>query len=210
MSAEPSRQSPAVTSLDAHDTPAAARVLGRAFSEDPLWSVLIPDLELRVRMFTGVLKMITAAGGVVETTAGLGAAALWLPPGRELGFAAVVRSGIAPALWVLRAPRATRRRLTALQRQVDRRRKELMPEPHWQLMVLGVDPDHHGRGMGSALVTAGVERADASRAPIYVDTSAEANVGFYGQFGFEVVEEMTVTDLALPFWMMVHRPAPFS
>jgi len=81
-----------------------------------------------------------------------------------------------------------------------------MPHPHWQLMVLGVDPDHHGRGLGSALVAAGIERANSDRSAIYVDTSAEINVGFYERFGFEVIEKTTVTDLHMPFWMMVRRP----
>lgn len=95
-----------------------------------------------------------------------------------------------------------------LQRQVEDHRKRLMPEPHWCLEVLGVDLDHHGRGQGSSLVAVGIERADADQAPIHVDTSAERNVGFYQQFGFEVVEKTTVTDLDLPFWMMARDPRP--
>lgn len=192
--------------MNAGDYSRAGRVLGRAFSEDPLWSVLMPDPELRVRMFTGVAKMIAAAGGVVETTARFEAVALWMPPGREIGFGAMVRSRFAPVRWVIRTPRRDLKRMMALQRQVVERRKRLMPEPHWCLEVLGVDPDHQGSGLGSALVRTGVERADSIQSAIYVDTSAEANVGFYERFGFEVIEEMAVTDLDLPFWMMVRPP----
>ena len=196
--------------MDGGDYSRVGRVLGRAFSEDPLWSVLMPDPELRGRMFTALARMVVAAGGIVDTAVRFEAAALWLPPGREIGFGAVVRSGFAPARWVprwlLQTPRSARKRVMALQRQVDRRRKELMPNPHWQLMVLGVDPDRQSRGLGSALVATGIERADSDRSAIYVDTSAEANVGFYEQFGFEVIEKTTVTDLDKPFWMMVRRP----
>ena len=74
--------------------------------------------------------------------------------------------------------------------------------------VLGVDPLHQGRGLGSSLVWAGIERANRDQAPTYVDTSAERNVDFYERFGFEVVEKINVTDFDLPFWMMARAPHP--
>lgn len=182
------------------------RVLSRAFSDDPLWSLLMPDPQLRSHMFAGAVRMVAAAGGVVETNERFGAAALWMPPGRELGFGAVVRSGLAPARWMVRTPWRNLRRMMALHRQVETHRKRLMPEPHWCLDVLGVDPDHQGRGLGSSLVWAGIERTDNDQAPTYVDTSADRNVGFYERFGFELIEKTYVTDLDLPFWMMARPP----
>ena len=205
MGAEPNdSQGPGVRRVDAEDYARVGRVLGRAFSKDPLWSVLMPESRLRCSMFAGTAGLVAAGGGVVEMTTEFEAAALWMPPGRKIG--AAVRSGLAPARWMLRTRWRNLRRMMALQRQVEARRRRLMLEPHWRLEVLGVDPDHHGRGLGSFLVRTGIERADSDRTPIYVDANAEPNVGFYERFGFEVIETMSVTDLDLPFWMMV-RPA---
>ena len=207
MGAEPTGQpGPGVRRTGAEDYGRAGRVLGRAFSEDPLWSVLMPEPRRRCLMFTGTVRMVAAGGGVVETTAGFEGAALWMPPGRKIGIGAAARSGLAPARWMLRPPWRNLRRMMALHRQVEAQRRQLMLEPHWRLEILGVDPAHQGRGLGSSLVRRGIERADGDRTPVYVDTSAEPNVDFYRRFGFEVIAAMTVTDLDAPFWMMF-RPA---
>lgn len=196
-----------VVRLDRSDYARVGRVLGAAFRDDPLWSVIVPDLDTRVRMFKGLARTIDAARGMVDGTPGLEGAALWLGPGREIGLGAVIRSGFAPASWVLRLPSGHLKHMLALQRQVETRHEKLILRPHWQLMVLGVAPEHHGQGYGTALVEAGLERADRDRRPVYVDTSAEANVGFYERFGFEVVDELTIAHPQVPFWMMV-RSSP--
>ncbi len=195
-----------VTLLARSDFAHAGQVLGRAFESDPLWSDLMPQPELRAQMFAGAIKMVAAGGGQVETTPGVEAVALWMPPGKELGLGAFVMSGFAPMRWVVRTPWRNLRWLTALQRAIPEQRKLVITEPHWSLEVLGVDPDFQGAGLGSALVEAGLLRADKAGLPCYVDTSEGENVGFYSRFGFAVVKEITVTDLAAPFWMMV-RPA---
>jgi ribosomal protein S18 acetylase RimI-like enzyme len=204
MGAGPSGQR--VHRMKDEDCVRVGRVLSRAFSDDPLWSRLMPDSQLRSRMFTGAVRMVAAAGGAVETNQHVGAAALWMPPGSDLGFGAAVRSGLAPARRMVKTPWRDLRRMIALHRQVGTHRKRLMPESHCCLDVLGVDPEHQGRGLGSSLVWAGIERADRDRAPTYVDTSAERNVGFYERFGFGVIEKTNVTDLDLPFWMMARAP----
>ena len=198
-------QQPGVVPLDRRDFPYAGLVLGRAFSEDPLWSVMMSDTELRCAMFAGAARMVAAGGGRVEATPHYGAVALWMPPGRKLGWAAFLMSGLAPLRWIVRTPRPDLKRVVALPREVDKQRGALMPEPHWSLEVLGVDPDCQGKGLGSTLVEAGLRRADADRMPTYVDTTEQRNLGFYARFGFEVEREISVTDLQAPFWMMI-RP----
>jgi ribosomal protein S18 acetylase RimI-like enzyme len=57
---------------------------------------------------------------------------------------------------------------------------------HWYLVVLGVRPDAQGRGVGRALVEAGLGLVDADGAECYLETSDPANVVFYERFGFSV------------------------
>ncbi len=195
--------------LEPKDFTVAGAVLGRAFQDDPLWSAVVSAPETRqdqlAQMFTGLVKTTTAAKGTAEATPGLEAAALWLGPGQDLGLWPMVRSGMAMARFAMKLPTADRRRMMAVLRQGEERRKELMPRPHWYLEAIGVDPQHQGAGFGSGLVRAGVRRADRDHTPVYLETETEGNVGFYEHLGFEVVEQAVAAGLDLPLWLMV-RP----
>ncbi|NIP94842.1 MAG: GNAT family N-acetyltransferase [Akkermansiaceae bacterium] len=85
---------------------------------------------------------------------------------------------------------------------MDRKRKTLMPDPYWYLATLGVDPPYQSRGLGTLLVTEGLDRADADHTPAYLETETESNVAFYRGLGFEVVEELTIERLGIPLWLM--------
>lgn len=208
MADEPRR---GVIPLRPLEYPRAGEVLGRAFADDPLWTALMPDPEVRparlVRMFTALGKATAASGGVAERTPQFEAVALWLSPGGNMGWWALVRSGFALPRFVMKMPRQDRSRLMAVLGQIGERRKQLVPEPHWYLAAVGVDPDRQGRGHGSALVRAGMARADRGAAPIYLETETEGNVGFYEHLGFEVVEEIVATHIDVPLWLMVRGPA---
>ncbi len=188
----------------------AGDVLGRAFFDDPQWVALMPGDDLRRQrlplMFIGATKMTMFAGGFPERTNGFEAVALWLPPGRDIGPMAMLRSSPTSVRWAFARPKVDVRRMTRVLKQFDQKKKQLMPEPHWYLMAIGVDPDHQGEGHGSTLVRAGIEKADRDGKMIYLETETEQNVGFYQNLGFEVLDEMTLTDLDIPFSLMIRRP----
>ena len=62
-------------------------------------------------------------------------------------------------------------------------------EPHWLLDALGVDPSRRSRGIGSALVRWGLERAASDGVPATLETGRPENVGYYERLGFRVVLE---------------------
>ena len=199
-----------VLPVDRKDSARAGGVLGRAFLDTEQWSKALPDSSVRQRkleqMFAGTVKMTLAAGGVAERPAHFEAVALWLPPGRKIGFWAMVRSGFASARFAVTPPYPNMRPLMAMLRQFDQSHRETMPDPHWYLMALGVDPQHQRRGHGRALVRAGIERATSDDMPIYLETETDANVTFYENLGFEVLDEVTIEAIDLPFSLMVRRP----
>jgi ribosomal protein S18 acetylase RimI-like enzyme len=188
----------------------AGGVLSRAFHDDPLWATLTPAPGVRqarlAEMFTGVAKTVAAANGVAETTTGFEAVALWLPPGREMGLWAMARAGFVMPRFVLTLPTEDRRRMMAVLGQLDEERKKLVPEPHWYLAAIGVEPEHQGSGLGSALVRAGMRRAHRDQKLIYLETETEGNVGYYEHLGFEVVDDMVAAGLGLPLWQMILYP----
>jgi putative acetyltransferase len=69
---------------------------------------------------------------------------------------------------------------------------------HWvpSLSPLSVDPDHQGRGVGSALVHAVVSVVDSAREPLIV---LEGSPWYYSRFGFEYAVPLGIT-IKLPYW----------
>jgi len=180
---EPARQAQ-VAELDR-----LAVVLARAFFDDPvsIWSC--PPASLRPsmlrRFFHARLRQVMAGGEVWVAGEGK-AAALWLEPkrwrttiGEDLELAACQ---LHPRL-VLRLP------LVAYGLLGVERAHPASPD-HWYLSVLGTDPDHQGRGLGSAALAPILERADADGLGAYLESSKERNIPFYARHGFRVTGEL--------------------
>jgi ribosomal protein S18 acetylase RimI-like enzyme len=102
--------------------------------------------------------------------------------------------------------RAERSRLLATLRQFDGRRATLVPEPHWYLEAIGVEPALQGQGVGTTLVRTVLDEADAAGTPAYLETETEPNVAFYESLGFEVAERHVATSVGVPVWLMVRQP----
>ena len=80
------------------------------------------------------------------------------------------------------------------------------PEPHWYLSVVAVEPSQQGRGIGSALISPMLERADAERKACWLDTHQEQNVRLYKRHGFEVAEQSQPKGHPIPVYGMLRRP----
>jgi len=89
---------------------------------------------------------------------------------------------------------------------MERIHKKHVPEPHWYLAIVAVDPELQGRGLGSALVKEGLMQADQAHCPSYLETSEQRNLAFYERQGFVVVETVILGDGGPPAWAMRREP----
>ena len=147
-----------------------------------------------------MIEHVCIPRGGAWATADLQGGALWTPPGRlewTLGEQLREAAALLPGLGLGGARRA--RRLYRLFRANHPR------EPHYYLDTLSIDPAHQRRGYGSALMAPLLERADAERMPVYLETQRRDNIPFYRRFGFEESGEMSLDD-SPPLWKM-WRPA---
>ncbi|HLI74829.1 MAG TPA: GNAT family N-acetyltransferase [Acidimicrobiales bacterium] len=187
------------------DVGAISRSLARAFEDDPVWEFLVPDPATRLRrcevIFSTMLRVQHVPHASCYTEPDLVAAAIWDPPRQwrmtpsqllrgTVGFARGFRSGMPNAL----------RTLSAVERQHPK-------TPHYYLAILGTDPEHQGKGIGSALLRPVLDRCDDSGLGAYLESSKESNIPFYRRHGFEVTGEITLPK-GPKIWPMWRDPVP--
>ena len=188
------------------DVPALARALGRAFYDDPVMTWMQPDAGRRAAALAGFFGAMTryhflSGGGAEVATAesGIGAAALWDPPGRWHHSS---REQVAMLPAVIRAFRGHLGAGRALTEAMQAVHPE---EPHWYLAIIGSDPTVRGSGCGHALMRSRLDRCDAEHAPAYLESSNPDNIGYYNRFGFEVTGEIVMPD-GPTLWPMWRQP----
>jgi ribosomal protein S18 acetylase RimI-like enzyme len=184
------------------DTSELARVLARAFHDDPFHRWIFPTEEAwkrgSPRLFA-ILFRQALRHGVVTTTERVQGAAVWTPP-RPADVPLWERFWLAARFaWVIG------RRASLIQRGFERVEQARPSEPHWHLSVLGTDPRQRGRGVGSALLRAGLDRCDAEGIRVYLESSKRTNIPFYELHGFRVVGELAVPE-GPTLWPMSREP----
>ena len=65
-------------------------------------------------------------------------------------------------------------------------------EPHWYRPLIGVDPAHQGKGLGSALLKHATDICDRDGMLAYLESSNLANVPLYERHGFAALGRIQV------------------
>lgn len=184
-----------------------ADVLGRAFHDDPVMTWIQPDAAARrralPRMFATMTRHHFLRGGGVEVAAGgdgIGAAALWDPPGRWQ------QTSLEGLLMMPAFIRAFGNRVAAGRQVADLMKERHPEEPHWYLAIIGSDTSVRGKGFGQALMRSRLDRCDAEYAPAYLESSNPDNIPYYERFGFEVTGELRLPDSGPSLWPMWRQP----
>ena len=192
------------------DVAAAGDVLGRAFGDNPGLVAVLAHLsrDARLRALPGIKRGFARAAirfgearGAWEGDRLVGASLVYAPgqyPLSVRAFAAVASGCAHPRLW----PAALR--FLHINAWMEKRHQKA---PHFYLMVLGVEPALHGKGVGGTLLRDLSARADAVAAPCWLETDKEGNVPIYERHGYRVVHDEVLPRLdGLRMWTM-QRPA---
>ena len=180
------------------DREAVARLLARAFADDPAMAYIWPDPAARARGLPKLFRLLfdsDGGAGMRLVTAGGEAATLWRGPG---GARTSLGELLRRALPLLSALSTALPRALAVSGAIDRH----MPAgDFWYLHIAA----RQGRGHGRAAVQAGLDRA-AGRTRCYLETATEGNLGFYAGLSFRVTGEWRVGKGGPTFWSMVREP----
>jgi GNAT superfamily N-acetyltransferase len=189
------------------DQQAMAEMYSRAFYDDPVWSFVFPDADTRheeaIALFRAFIKAHLADGETLVSDDVTGAA-VWAPPGKwRIPISKLL--GEAPRL--LRSLGRRSVRLLIDLNGVERFHARFTSDPHFYLAVLGTDPPHQGKGIGSAVMAPVLARCDEMGVGAYLESSKETNVPYYRRHGFEVVGELSFKG-GPAMWPMWREPRP--
>jgi ribosomal protein S18 acetylase RimI-like enzyme len=186
----------------------AAQVLALAFQHDPIACYVLPEATQRHRVLHWMFQRHLRYGeryGVLTTTPTVDGVAIWLPPGQTTPTLwRLLRTGALPA--PLKVGWHAFQRSMAFLALTSTWHHRHAPAPHWYLYYLGVTPARQGHGIGSALLSPLLARADTEALPCYLETGMERNVGFYERHRFHVVAEGTLSRGGPRLWAMVRAP----
>ena len=195
--------------------PSATELVAAAFYDNPAHIYLCPDLSTRLTRLQWILgtnlriQSISKNSFCYCTGARVDAMGFWTRSGGpQPGLLDLIREGFAAAPF--RLGLAGSRRLLEVSNAIDGAvERSVGDEVYWYLHNLVVRDTLRGTGIGGGLLK---EQLDviARRQPdalIVLATQREANVRFYGRFGFEIVTEERVGRGAYAFtnWTMHAR-----
>jgi ribosomal protein S18 acetylase RimI-like enzyme len=188
-----------VRKCTAADLTAVVPAVARSFYEDPIFRWILPDDGRRLsqleRGFALFARRVWFPQDESYTTDRLIGGAFWMPPG-TWHLSLFKQLSMLPAMVVIL--RGELPRLLRLLNAIEARHPH---ERHYYLPVIGIGPEWQGRGFGSALLRPILERCDRERLPAYLEASSPRNRALYERHGFEVAEEMRVSD-SPPLWRM--------
>ena len=181
-------------------------VLVDAFWDDPLSLYFIPEGENRRNLFSEYLqfrlRFAFKYGEVYSTSPDFEGIAAWFPPGMsDMTNLRLLRVG--GLKLVRRLGMDTVSRMSRFGSHTAKLRKQHLPEPHWHLFPIAVDPKHQGKGFASALMRPMLERIQDEGLPCFLETLNEKLVSLYEHFGFEVIFNETFPEVELSNWGMV-------
>lgn len=161
-----------------------------AFRNDPFLRRLFPDdadYAAHAPTFFGALFDKRVGAGTIWMADAASSIAMWDGPGSM-------------PLPVLDLPKPA---LQLLSEYDDAVESAFPDDRHWYLGVLATDPLQAGRGLGRAVMRAGLARAAAEGLPAFLETTNEQNVPLYERAGWMVAAEL---EAPMRIWVMRQDP----
>jgi ribosomal protein S18 acetylase RimI-like enzyme len=161
------------------DEAAAIAMLTLAFAADPMTRWSWPEPGTYLEAFPKLARAFGGAAflkGTAHRIEGGAGVALWLPPGVEPdgeALGSLMQSTLKGPAMMEGA-------------QIMQQMMAFHPqEPHWYLPLIGIDPQHQGKGLGGALLDHALALSDRDGVPAYLESSNPRNIGLYERHGFE-------------------------
>ena len=189
--------------IQKRDLKNAVSVLTDAFSEESMWKEVFTDEE-KNRILTEVMvRFCLKYGSVYATSENFEGIMALAPHDKEMTTWTIIGSG---AFFLSMKIADEAKNMEVLNSAVEEAKKILNLGSHIHLLMMGVSQEFQGKGFGGKLLRALIEKAEAEKKSIYLETQKENNVKLYEKYGFSVKKKIILPEpLNLPMWLMVRQ-----
>jgi GNAT superfamily N-acetyltransferase len=183
-----------------------AGLLSRAFYDDPFYIWIMPNEKKRLSHLNWWMKIMlryTYKLGEIHYTEDHKAVSMWLGPDNPMvNDFRIFSMGL--ILYPFKIGFRNFIRAIDITGQWDREHKK-MNERHYYLMVIAVEPEYQGKGIGSRLMKVGLDKADKDGLECFLETVTQVDVQFYQKHDFKttVNQGFGHTD---QYWLMSRDP----
>ena len=189
--------------IQKRDLKNAVKVLTDAFSKESMWKEVFTD-EKKNRILTEVMvRFCLKYGNVYATSEKFEGIMAIAPHDKEMTTWTILRSG---AFFLSMKIADEAKKMEVLSVAVEEAKKSLNLGSYIHLLMMGVAQEFQGKGFGGNLLRALIEKAEAEKKSIYLETQKENNVKFYEKYEFSVMKKINLPEpLNLPMWLMVRQ-----
>lgn len=198
-----------IQKLDRSQHPIAVELFTQAFADDPMFNYFTRTEVSRARAIAhfsrSVLLYSQAFEQIYTTSNELKGVAVWMPPGKfpiddfrllQLGGYRVFLN-----LKLIKIPD-----FLSLFARAEKLHHSDVPQPHWDLLMLGVSPRFQSQGIGRDLIQPVLQQADRDGQICYLETTTERAVRFYQKAGFEVLKTIEYDGGNRRSWTLKREP----
>ena len=189
--------------IQKRDLKNAVDVLTDAFSKESMWKEVFTDEE-KNRILTEVMvRFCLKYGSVYATSENFEGIMALAPHDKEMTTWTIIGSG---AFFLSMKIADEAKNMEVLNSAVEEAKKSLNLGSHIHLLMMGVSQEFQGKGFGGKLLRALIEKAEAEKKSIYLETQKENNVKLYEKYEFSVKKKINLPEpLNLPMWLMVRH-----
>ena len=183
-----------------------ANVLSRAFYDDPYYLWIMPNGKRRMAQLLWWMKILlryTLIYGSIHFTEDHKGIAMWVGPDEPvLDDVKILSMGL--IMYPFKIGIRNFLRVLDISGQWNKEHKKLSKR-HYYLMVIGVEPEFQGKGIGSRLMQVGLNRADDEELECYLETVTEEDVEFYKKHDFDIILNRGFA-VNNQYWLMTRAP----
>jgi len=164
-----------------------AGILSRAFYNDPFYVWIMPNDKKRlnhIHWWMTILLRYTFLYGNIDYSGDHKGVAMWIGPDNPFPKDIKIFS-MGMILYPFKIGIRNFLRALDLSGQWSRGHKK-MPARHYYLVVMGVEPEFQGKGIGSDLMQYALKKIDNEKLECYLETVTPEDVKFYEKHNFKV------------------------